>query len=108
MTFNHSERREFPRFDVTLACTVSAHGHEASSTVIDLSAGGVRLRVNSLAEWIFSAESLLIGLEGYGQYAAKRVWRSGDECAMAFVISDHQRRRLAGLLQEKFGGAGRG
>ncbi|MFZ7090494.1 PilZ domain-containing protein [Primorskyibacter sp. 2E233] len=94
------------RAEQRYSCHLYAHaiqdGFEVPCYVVNISAGGVQIKFDSLSVKSIYDKALSISIPGIGQYPAVFRWRSGTNAGLHFKISSAHRLALRARLLDKF------
>ena len=95
------------RADDRHACRIAAHAHQdgyaVPCMVMNLSAGGARLRFDALSARSVHDKPLVLDMPSIGRYPARFVWRAGECAGLAFDLAPAFRQSLKARLAARFG-----
>jgi len=95
--------RRFERYETNLAAHAVQDGYEIPCQVMDISAGGARVRFDSIALQSFRGSQCRLQVPGLGSYPSEIRWRDQGEMGLAFGLTELSRSALATLLGQRFG-----
>lgn len=91
-----SDRRRFPRTAVLWSGKIAAEGAEASCVVLNLSAGGAKVRVSDQAGF---GDDITVTVGRFGDFCGKIVWKARDLLGISFTTDAAEvRERLGATL----------
>ena len=76
------EQRRFRRCAVLWSACVFSGGRTMDATVLDISAGGARIRLSNMA---VLDDRATLSINRYGDFAGRLVWRNGNEFGLEFL-----------------------
>ena len=89
------ERRRFERKRLLWAATVEVRGQRFEGMIVDLSAGGARIRFDAA---VATGDELTLVLKQLDELGAKVVWQREGEAGLQFLLAPEE---VAARIQEK-------
>jgi hypothetical protein len=89
------ERRRFERKRLLWAATVEVRGQRFEGTIVDLSAGGARIKFDAA---VAAGDELTLVLKQLDELGAKVVWQREGEAGLQFLLAPED---VAARIQEK-------
>jgi hypothetical protein len=89
------ERRRFERKRLLWAATVEVRGQRFEGTIVDLSAGGARIKFDAA---VAAGDELTLVLKQLDELGAKVVWQREGEAGLQFLLAPDD---VAARIQEK-------
>ena len=98
------ERRRHDRYPLMMEAGVLIGGEALGAEIIDLSAGGAKLRLRKVEEHHSSdpADSIVLHIPKFGGFEGKVVWKDDDYVGLMF---NENHKTLVNLILESVGRA---
>ena len=93
----HDDRRKFPRVEVALPAFVHADGVRHAVQLLDLSAGGAKVRANAMFP---AGTAVMLDCGTIGRAAIVR-WQSGDLMGLCFEVELDEREVATQVARSK-------
>lgn len=95
-------RRSKQRHVVRIQGRLHQDGYAMPCTIIDISAGGLRIRFDSAISRALRDKRSRVDVPEFGTFQADFRWRKSDEAGLSFVLTDRQAHQLSETLAKRF------
>ncbi len=95
-------QRAYSRYDTNVSVMLTSATMRMTVRMLSVSAGGALVRMDRLTSKVFEDETFYLEIDGVGRFPTSKKWRRDTDIGAKFELTDDDRIRLAGRLEDRF------